>query len=137
MTDEITTPQPIDAAELPELPKPPEEKEPSGAERRRQVRKTLKGRAYILFAKRDPIAVRTLDISTTGLCIVVPLNPPLKLTCGIRFAVPIRPQGNIVFECQASVIYSVFSNDEDGFKVGLHFANPSEAMTKAIAQFIG
>ncbi|GAA5175500.1 hypothetical protein GCM10025771_07850 [Niveibacterium umoris] len=105
-------------------------------ERRQHARKAFHSVAYVLLTGRQPIAVRTLDISPGGMAIVAPANPPAKMNCKIRISLPVKLRAPTVVEIQATVLHSVLSRRENGFKVGLHFVHPAPEAKQAIAAFL-
>lgn len=108
---------------------------PAG-DRREHERRVLRSTATILVAGAPPLAVRTLDISASGLGIVAPVNPPVRLNCTVRVTLPLRPKGSVVHESKAVVVHSIFSNVEDGFKVGLRFVDISPEFAMAVIQYM-
>ena len=109
---------------------------PSGVNRRQHERKYFRGAAYLLFAGREPIEVRTLDLSAGGLSIVAPANPAINTVVMIRINIPRPTTGADGFEVRVRVAHTMFSQAEDGFKIGLEFVNLTVPLATAILQFL-
>jgi c-di-GMP-binding flagellar brake protein YcgR len=108
----------------------------SGAERRLAARKIIRTRATVVLSGKFTFEVRTLDISVGGMCIVAAANPipgtPMQISCQI----PVTGMGPVQIEAHAKVMHSVFSGDEEGFKIGLSFTEISPQCKDAIAKFV-
>lgn len=106
-------------------------------ERRDSERRAFRSTAYILLANREPIPVRTVDISPSGLGIVASANPPPQTFCVMRISIPRRSTGLAqTFNVQTRVVHSVLSREHDGFKIGLVFIEPSDVVVTAIRDFL-
>jgi c-di-GMP-binding flagellar brake protein YcgR len=112
-------------------------KPPAGAERRQYARKGLRGNGRLLIAGRAPLPIRLTDISAGGLGAVAAVNLALKTACTIQFGVPAKAGASKVLETRAAIALSIFSNAEDGFKVGLQFVGLPPAAANAISQYLG
>lgn len=106
------------------------------AERRQHVRKPLHGLAYVMLAGHPPIAVRTLEIGPGGIAIVAAANPPPKMNARLRLNLPTRSRGLVTVELAVTVLHSVLSRRENGFKVGLQFVDVPAPAQQAITAFL-
>lgn len=113
-----------------------EPKAPAGIERRQHARKPLRGNARLLLQGRAPFAVRTTDISAGGMGLVASLNMPPKVVGTIQFGLPAKSGGFKGVESRAVVALCIFSNSEDGFKIGLQFAGLPAPAATVITQFL-
>lgn len=108
----------------------------SGAERRIAPRRIIRTRATVVLSGKFTFEVRTLDISVGGMCIVAAANPtpgtPMQITCHI----PVTGMGTVQIDAHAKVIHSVFSGDEEGFKIGLSFTELPAHCKEAINKFV-
>ncbi len=103
-----------------------------GIESRVYKRHPIRTRGHLLFNGHSPILVRTLDISIGGLCVVSEITLPMKIQGSIDLSMPM---GNGRFELQninIQVIHSIFSNKDDGFRVGLMFIKLAPNLQKII-----
>ena len=105
-------------------------------DRRRYERKALRCAAHLLVPGRQPLAVRALDICPDGMGVVAPVNIPTSARCVVRFAIPLMPRAGTCVEVQVSVIHSVYSASEDGFRIGLRFTSLAPEIALAISQFM-
>ncbi len=105
-------------------------------ERRREQRRILRTAAFILLPQRQPIEVRTADISLGGMGIITPASPPPKITFGVRLALPNRTGGTSPFEAQVKVMNSIYSSAEGGFKVGVSFVDLPAPLTAALKTYL-
>lgn len=104
----------------------------NGIENRAHMRRPLRTRGTLLFAGNQPLPIRTLDVSAGGLCLVSEIAIPAKITGLLEVNVPV---GNGHFEkmqVNIQVMYSIFCNKEDGFKVGVFFIKPPANLIAAI-----
>lgn len=97
----------------------------------------MRSQAVVVLPGPREFPVRTVDISATGLGIVAAANPSVGTTFAIRFALPLKGKTPAVHEASARVVHSVFSSDEDGFKIGLLFTQLTPSCAAAIVQYIG
>lgn len=119
------------------IPDSPNNQRQSGAERRKHVRKVLRGTAQVLMAGRPPLMVRTLNISDAGMSIQALVNLPRKVACTIEFPLPMKSGGAQMIEVEAFVLHSIFGETEGGFvKVGLQFGNLSVEAATAIGRYL-
>lgn len=111
-----------------------EEIEPN--ERRQHERRVLRGVSQLQFGKNPAMETRTMDVSISGLGIIAPVNPPSRTQCTIRFVVPLEVDRHVTITAAAVVTHSVYTRADDGFKVGLMFANMPAETTAVLARFI-
>lgn len=91
--------------------------------------------AELLFPNLAPIAVRLLDVGEGGVGVLTAVNPPPRLRCGVRFAIP-AVGGAIAIEAQVQVAHSVLSGSLGGFMVGLQFTQIAPQLQEAILKFL-
>ncbi|MEP7138639.1 MAG: PilZ domain-containing protein [Caldimonas sp.] len=106
-----------------------------GAERRADPRKPLRANAELLIGG-EHIAVRTLDISTSGIGISTSVNPRSGQTVSLLLAPSATPRGRNFVTVPVTVVHSVLSRGEGGFKVGLRFAELPPAALAAIRGYL-
>lgn len=107
-----------------------------GADRRQAKRTLFRSHAELLLPNRDPIDVRTVDISNGGVGVVGSLNLQPSLLCEIRLHFRRIPIGMEHVAMQAQIAYCVLSGREQGFLIGLQFVDPSQDALKAIERYI-
>lgn len=101
---------------------------------RSEPRRILRTPATLLFKDRPPVRVRTIDISTSGIAIMVPMNVAEGQSCGI--SVDTFVNGRMVqINAVAKVIYSICVGTT-GFRVGMQFTNVEPAGQTALAQLM-
>lgn len=109
------------------------------SEQRAHERRPLRTQVELLLPGQPPLAMRTTDISISGIGLVASANPPRGLVVGIRLQLP-RAVGVLtpppVFELQAVVRHSVYSGRESAFRIGLMFVKPSDQLLVAIGNYI-
>ena len=110
---------------------------PSGDERRGQERKILRANAQLRLPGVRPIEVRTLDISVGGMAVVASVNPQAGAACTICIAPVSQPRGAVSVDIRAVIVHSIFSNREDGFKIGLQFADLSPEAIETVSRYLG
>jgi c-di-GMP-binding flagellar brake protein YcgR len=106
-------------------------------DRRSCQRKVLRTVAQLRLPGAQALAVRTLDISSDGLCIAAAVNLPAKTECVVCLAMPVRTRGSTSVEIHACVVHSIFTSSEDCFKIGLQFTTLSPETAQTITQFLG
>lgn len=105
------------------------------ADRRVEERRTYRTTAVAVAAGQE-FAVRTRDISRSGVCIVAAINPPAGLKFRLRMQLTRQPQGTASFEVEVQVMHSVFARQENGFRIGLRFVQASGDLMRAIGHFM-
>lgn len=101
---------------------------------RTEVRTLLRCNAQILFRDAPPMPARTVDISTKGICVIVPQDLARGQECGITFKTSIdgdQVEVNVV----GKVVYSICVGTQ-GFRIGYQFTNVEPASRHAIDQLI-
>lgn len=118
-------------------PKQAENSRLADVERRKAIRKPLRGNAQLIMAGRPPIAVRMANLGLGGMSILSLESLPLKVPCTLRFSIQLKGGGEAPVEVEAVVLHSVFSGTEGGFiKVGLQFRNLGANAASVIANFL-
>lgn len=105
-------------------------------ERRRHTRRSLRGASHLQFASHPAMETRTVDVSASGLGIIAPINPPPGMACNIQFLLPIEPGRNLSLSATALVTHSVFTQAENGFKVGLMFTDLSTQTVALLTRYV-
>ncbi len=106
-----------------------------GAERRADPRKPLRANAELLIGG-EHISVRTLDISTSGIGVSTSINPRSGQTGSLLLAPPGAPRGSSFVAVPVTVVHSILSRGEGGFKVGLRFAELPPAAIEAVRGYL-
>lgn len=106
-----------------------------GAERRADPRKPLRANAELLIGG-EHIAVRTLDISTSGIGVSTSINPRSGQTGSLLLAPPGAPRGRNFVAVPVTVVHSILSRGEGGFKVGLRFAELPAAAIEVVRGYL-
>lgn len=96
-------------------------------------RKVLRCRAKVMTGPNAAMAGRTVDISMTGICVIV--DGPIKPghTCMIYFETPVKgivKQVNVV----GKVVYSICGSD--GFRTGFQFGQLTPTNTALISEIV-
>lgn len=107
----------------------------SGIERRRAVRKMIRTRVTLTQGENQ-FSVQSFDVSIGGIGLILPINPPYGLIVSLRFVIPKKPRGTALVEATGKVVHSIFSADEDGFKVGVNFTSLNDASKAALIGFL-
>ncbi len=108
-------------------------------EQRAHDRRPLRTQVELLLPGRAPLAMRTTDISISGIGLLASANPPLGLRVGLRLRLPNALSASApptVFELQAVVRHSVFSRSENAYRIGMAFVQPSDKLLVAVGNFI-
>jgi hypothetical protein len=98
-------------------------------------RKVLRCRAKVMLdGGRPPMMGRTIDISISGICLM--LESPLVAgeSCVIAFEAPVNGTMRRIM-VSAKTVYSIYSSD--GFRIGLQFVQLDAANTSIINQIVG
>ncbi len=97
-------------------------------------RKKVSGRARVNVAGGVTAAGKTIDISLTGVCILMDDMLPSKKLCSLEFDI-FHVGTRYVFGVQAVSVYSVLVSGK-GFKVGFQFGPRGPAAQTAIAALV-
>lgn len=108
----------------------------SGIERREAVRRPLRGAAMVLLPGQPGRLGRTLDVSATGICVVLAETLPAGIECMVGFEMPDGTGMRKRVQSRARIVHSVLSKQSDGFKVGMQLLQPPEETRRAIEMFI-
>ena len=100
-------------------------------EARAAIRKKLSGRVRLTFGVGTPTDAKVIDMSVTGICLLVEQMVHAKTPCTL--ACNIFHEGKAhVFSLRAVAVYSVLASGQ-GFKVGFQFGPHDEAAAAQIA----
>lgn len=105
-------------------------------ENRRHERRALRSQAVLLLPGGQTFPVQTLDISVGGVGVLAPANARNGTRLAIRLTLPVRPSGTTTFDAAVTVVHSVLSRHEEGFKVGLQFIDLDPRSASAIRHYI-
>ena len=106
-----------------------------GSERRGAPRKVLRSAVSVRLADGQVIAARGVDISLSGIGITCERNLPARLACRVEFPLLIDGMAYTV-ELPATVAYTVLSQKQGGFMVGVKFSSVPPEVSKVIARFM-
>lgn len=107
-----------------------------GPEQRRSERKIFRSPAQLWLPGREWQSVRTVDISTGGLALVVPSNLPTDAPCEIRFRAPLLGLRIEMLQTRGRIAYSILSGKENGFLVGVQFLELPDPARKLIRHYV-
>lgn len=108
-------------------------------EQRAHDRRPWRTQVELLLPGRPPLAMRTTDISISGIGLLASANPPMGLRVGLRLALPNALSASApptVFELQAVVRHSVFSSRDNAYRIGMQFLQPSDKLLVAIGNLL-
>jgi hypothetical protein len=112
------------------------EPEKTGAERREAVRRHLRTPAMVLLPGQPGRMGRTLDVSETGLCVILSEGFPGGTECMVGFELPGSNGARKRVQSRARIVHSVLSTQGDGFKVGMQFMQTPDETRRALELFI-
>lgn len=104
------------------------------SERRSGVRKLVRLSALVEMEGLAPLSVRTVELSPGGAALSSPLNLKPGGRCLVRIALPAQPPQPML-AVRASVVYSVLSQRDDGFRVGIQFQSLGKAEEARLQAF--
>ena len=102
-------------------------------EQRQTQRKVLKVKALIALDGGASLTVRTVDISSSGMCVSTAEPVTLGANCQVRFDLLVDGKPSAI-QVRSRVSYCILSGNE--FKVGLQFVNLDLASMTALARFL-
>ncbi len=105
-------------------------------ENRRHERRALRSQATLLLPGGMTFPVQTVDISVGGVGVLAPANARIGTRVSIRLTLPVRPVGTTTFDAPVTVVHSVLSRREEGFKIGLQFVDLEARSASAIRHYI-
>jgi c-di-GMP-binding flagellar brake protein YcgR len=114
----------------------PDSSKKTGADRREAVRRSLRSPALVLLPGQPGRVGRTVDVSETGLCVMLPDGLADGVECLVGFELPDRAGARKRYQARARVVHSVLSNQGDGFKVGMQFVQMPDDTRRALESFI-
>ena len=106
-----------------------------GAERRAAPRKTLRANAELLV-NGQRVAVRTIDISSSGMGIAASINPRVNQPFSMLLAPPDAPRGTARIEVAVTVVHSILTRADGEFNVGLRFGLLSPAASELVKKYL-
>ena len=105
-------------------------------ERRQTERRPLSVRVRFTLAGRPEMEVRSVDISATGMSVVVDLNLALSTACSVAFSLSQADGTQYKVALSASVAHSTYSGQRMGFVTGLQFRNVPSDTQSALARYV-
>ena len=102
-------------------------------EQRQTQRKVLKVKALIVPEGGSPLVARTVDVSSSGMCVSVSAPIELGTHSQLRFDLLVDGKPNTI-EVRSKVSYCILSGDE--FKVGFQFVNLDLSSMTALAKYL-
>ena len=108
----------------------------TGADRREAVRRHLRSPALVLLPGQPGRVGRTIDVSETGLCVLMPEGLPGGTECMVGFEVPDKTGARKRVQSRARVVHSVLSTQGDGFKIGMQFVQVPDETQRVLESFI-
>ncbi|NRF67378.1 PilZ domain-containing protein [Aquincola sp. S2] len=107
-----------------------------GADRREAVRRSLRSPALVLLPGQPGRIGKTVDVSETGVCLMLPEGLPGGTQCMVGFELPDKAGARKRVQSKARVVHSVLSNLGDGFKIGMQFLDTPGETQRALENFI-
>jgi hypothetical protein len=105
-----------------------------GEEQRQSIRKVMRVKAILQVDGAGTMAVRTMDIGTSGVGISSPHPLQTGQTGHVSFEMYFNGKIHLIGS-RVKVMYCIYSSS-DGFKVGLQFVNIDTAGVGTIARFM-
>jgi hypothetical protein len=102
-------------------------------EQRQSPRKVFKVKAVVAIEGEAPLAVRTVDIGSNGLCVSSPAPIQVGQDANVRFELFFEGKATPI-DTRCKAVYCVFSNGE--FKVGFQFLQLALADMTRLAKFL-
>jgi len=99
------------------------------------TRYPLHGRVQVALPGHAVLSGHAVDISVSGICILLEDQIPLNVVYSIRFEMPIRGAIHVI-TAQAESIYGVFASG-GGVRVGLTFRDNNPQRTELIKSLGG
>ncbi|MDD0840202.1 PilZ domain-containing protein [Curvibacter sp. HBC61] len=100
-------------------------------DRRIQSRKLIRVPAVLDIAGRAPLSVRTVELSASGLGLSCPVNLAPGLMCTVSFRL-LGPASLTELVLPGQLTYSVLSQRDGGFRIGVQFKNLSTDNAKRL-----
>jgi len=104
-------------------------------ERRNQARKLIRLAAELETAGGAPMPVRTVEVSMGGAALASSVNLKPGQSCRISIALPARPPQPML-DLRGTITYSVLSQRDGGFRVGVQFQALSSAAQARLQAFM-
>lgn len=98
-------------------------------ELRLAARYPLHSKALIAFSDKTVLACRIVDVSTSGVCILLDRQINMNIPCYLRFSLKIAGQHHEL-TAPAKATYGTFATE--GVRVGLQFADDNPQRTALI-----
>lgn len=105
-----------------------------GVDARGAKRVKVNGRARVVLGKATGATGKLIDMSETGLGLMMDDMPPAKLVTGVQCDI-FHNGKRFLFSAAASCVYGVLASGK-GFKVGFQFGNLDPAAKKAITDIM-
>lgn len=108
----------------------------TGADRREAIRRQLRSPALVLLPGQPGRVGRTVDVSETGMCLMLAEGLPDGTECLIGFELPEKGGARKRVQSRARVVHSVLSTQGEGFKIGMQFLQVPDETRRALESFI-
>lgn len=118
------------------FPSVPDSSKKTGADRREAVRRHLRSPALVLLPGQPGRVGRTVDVSETGLCLMLPDGIAGGTECMVGFELPDKAGARKRYQSRVRVVHSVLSTQGDGFKIGMQFMQLPDDTRRALETFI-
>lgn len=93
----------------------------TASDRRQSYRKPCRASGMLMLAGTRPFPIKVIDISAEGLGVVCEQSIPNRTRCAVRITVENYPSEPLVFDAIAETRHPIFSQKEEGWKIGLLF----------------
>lgn len=105
-------------------------------ERRKHARRILRAPALVRVGDGPIQRCRTLDVSVSGLGLLIPLNPRQGTRCVLSFHMPPGDDRLPPWTTPAVAMHSIYDGTENGFKVGMQFSDLPEVCRSLIVRYV-
>jgi len=107
-----------------------------GIDRREAARRPLRGNAMVLLPGQPGRLGRTIDVSETGVCVILKDGLPSGTDCLVGFELPDKAGNRRRVQSKAQVVHSVLSSQHEGFKVGMRLQAPADELVLALQTYV-
>lgn len=114
------------------MPDPSENVEPC-----EPARRTLRTWADIVLAANRTLRARTVEFTSKGLAIVASSNLPAKTPLEVNCVIPMRNGKFASFNAKGHVTHSIYSSQDNGFRIGIAFDEVPRNSAVTLQQLVG
>ena len=108
----------------------------SGDERRQVERKPLRVRVRVALAGKPEMEVRSVDVSTGGMSLVVDVSLAPTTSCNLSFTLLLSDGSMHKVQIAAVVAHCTYSGQRSGFVIGLQFKGASEDLNALLQRYM-